>query len=398
MSDMQELISEGQQFVAHTYAQVPVVFKSGKGCWLYDVDGKAYLDFVGGIAVNILGYGNEGLMSALKKVLEGGVLHCSNLYWNEPEITAAKKLVALSGMDNVFFCNSGAEANEASLKLARKYGALHGGKYKIISMQHSFHGRTYGAITATGQEKYHKNFQPLLSGIEYAIFNDLDSVKALVDEKTCAVLVEPIQGEGGVIPATVEFLEGLRKLCDEKGLLLLFDEVQCGMGRSGYPFCFQGYGVQPDVVACAKAVAGGVPCGVMLSQGKASTVFEPGDHASTFGGNFLAATGASYIADILADPAFCASVRAKGSYLKQQLEKFVEKYPALCVSVRGRGLMLGLQLAIPPRKVVDAAFEKQLLVLSAGSDVLRFVPPLIVSKEDIDRCIAILDEAFASLA
>ncbi len=395
---MQTTIQTAKQYLLDTYSQVPVVFTSGEGMYLIDEEGNRYLDFVGGIAVNALGYGDEGLSKALNKVISDGLLHCSNLYYNKVGVESAKGLCNLAGMERVFFCNSGAEANEAALKLARKFGSQGEKKRsEIISMQQSFHGRTYGAVTATGQLKYHKNFAPLPQGFSYAEFNNLESVKACITDQSCAIIVEPIQGEGGIVPADPAFLEGLRFLCDEHDLLLIYDEVQCGMGRSGKPFAYQVYGVQPDVLTSAKALAGGVPCGAMLTTGKASHLFAPGDHASTFGGNALAMAGVHEMVRRLEDPSFCAHVQAMGIYLREKLSQLVDCYPDLCRSVRGMGLMNGLVLTVPPRQVVDACFAKGLLVASAGSDVLRFVPPLVVEKQDIDTALASVDEALATL-
>jgi acetylornithine/succinyldiaminopimelate/putrescine aminotransferase len=264
-------------------------------------------------------------------------------------------------------------------------------------MMNSFHGRTYGAVTATGQKKYHKNFAPLPQGFSYAEFNNLESVKALITEKTCAIIVEPIQGEGGIVPSEPAFLRGLRSLCDEHNLLLIYDEVQCGMGRSGKPFAYQAYGVKPDVLTTAKALAGGVPCGAMLTTGKASHIFTPGDHASTFGGNPLAMAAVREMVKRLNNPAFCAHVQEMGEYLRAKLEQLVVRYPDLCIAVRGKGLINGLVLTVPPRQVVDACFAKGVLVASAGSDVLRFVPPLVVEKKDIDAVLAVVDEVLATL-
>lgn len=396
--DMQESLLQGKQYLLDTYSQVPVVFTRGKGCILSDIEGNDYLDFVGGIAVNALGYGDPGLMKALSDVLESGILHCSNLYFNEQAIKAAKGICALAEMDRVFFCNSGAEANEAALKLARKFGHQRSpSRTGIITMVHSFHGRTYGAITATGQDKYHVNFDPLPQGFSYALFNDLESVKALVNETTCAIMVEPIQGEGGIIPADQEFLQGVKALCEEHDLLLIFDEVQCGMGRSGKPFAYQTYAVKPDILTLAKALSGGVPAGAMLTQGKANHVFTPGDHAATFGGNALAMAGLNEMVSRLGTTSLCKHVEDMGEYLRSKLEGLVKTYPTLCTSVRGKGLINGLVLTVPPRKVVDACFKQNLLVASAGYDVLRFVPPLIVSEQEIDKALAILDKALASL-
>ena len=395
---MQQMIEQGKAYLLETYSQVPVVFSGGKGCTLTDVEGKEYMDFVGGIAVNALGYGDKGLTKALTDVLESGLIHCSNLYYNEHAIDAAKAICTLSEMDKVFFCNSGAEANEAALKLSRKFGHRSSpARTEIITMKDSFHGRTYGSVTATGQTKYHQNFDPLPQGFRYAQFNAIESVKSLITDKTCAILVEPIQGEGGVVPASKAFLQGLRELCDEHDLLLIYDEVQCGMGRSGKPFAWQLYEVKPDVLTLAKALAGGVPCGAMLTNKKASSILGPGDHASTFGGNALAMAGVNEMAHRLGETSLCKEVTEKGAYLREKLEKIRKKYPTKCTAVRGFGLMNGLVLTIPPRQVVDACFAKGLLVLSAGSDVLRFVPPLVISKEEIDRAMAIVDEVFAGL-
>nr|WP_321262172.1 aspartate aminotransferase family protein [uncultured Sphaerochaeta sp.] len=395
---MQETIQTGKQYLLDTYSQVPVVFTGGEGMYLIDEEGKRYLDFVGGIAVNALGYGDPGLSEAINNVVSEGLLHCSNLYYNKVGVEAAKELCSLAGMERVFFCNSGAEATEASLKLARKFGhQSETPRSEIISMVHSFHGRTYGAITATGQKKYHKNFAPLPQGFSYAEFNNLESVKALITEKTCAIIVEPIQGEGGIVPADPAFLQGLRFLCDEHNLLLIYDEVQCGMGRSGKPFAYQVYDVKPDVLTSAKALAGGVPCGAMLTTGKASHIFTPGDHASTFGGNALAMAAVREMVRRLSDPAFTSHVQEMGEYLREKLSQLVVRYPDLCVSVRGKGLINGLVLTVPPRQVVDACFAKGVLVASAGSDVLRFVPPLVVEKKDIDAALSVVDEALATL-
>ena len=396
--NMKQKIEQGREYLLGTYSQVPVVFSSGEGCTLTDTEGKEYLDFVGGIAVNALGYGDKGLTKALNGVLESGLLHCSNLYYNNQAIEAAKAICTLAGMDKVFFCNSGAEANEAALKLSRKFGHRSSpARTRVITMVDSFHGRTYGSVAATGQAKYHQNFDPLPQGFQYALFNDLGSVEALISEHTCAILVEPIQGEGGVVPATKAFLQGLRELCDKHDLLLIYDEVQCGMGRSGKPFAWQLYEVKPDVITLAKALAGGVPCGAMLTSERASDIFSPGDHASTFGGNALAMAGVCEMTHRLSETGLCNEVSEKGAYLRSKLGQLVTKYPDTCKAVRGFGLMNGMVLSTPPREVVEACFAKGLLVLSAGSDVLRFVPPLVISKEEIDVAVTIVDEVLATL-
>lgn len=396
--NMKQKIEQGREYLLGTYSQVPVVFSSGEGCTLTDTEGKEYLDFVGGIAVNALGYGDKGLTKALNGVLESGLLHCSNLYYNNQAIEAAKAICTLAGMDKVFFCNSGAEANEAALKLSRKFGHRSSpARTRVITMVDSFHGRTYGSVAATGQAKYHQNFDPLPQGFQYALFNDLGSVEALISEHTCAILVEPIQGEGGVVPATKAFLQGLRELCDKHDLLLIYDEVQCGMGRSGKPFAWQLYEVKPDVITLAKALAGGVPCGAMLTSERASDIFSPGDHASTFGGNALAMAGVCEMTHRLSETGLCNEVSEKGAYLRSKLGQLVTKYPDTCKAVRGFGLMNGMVLSTPPREVVEACFAKGLLVLSAGADVLRFVPPLVISKDEIDVAVTIVDEVLATL-
>lgn len=371
------------------YAQYPIAISHGKGTVLWDEDGASYLDFVAGIAVNALGYGDEDEKEALLKVVEDGVLHTSNLYYNRHAVNAASLLNRLAGSKQVFFCNSGAEANEAALKLARKRGSAKG-KTRIISFNHSFHGRTYGAVTLTGQEKYHKGFAPMVPDVLYADYNDLASVEVLMDDSIAAIFVEPLQGEGGIIVAEQSFLEGLRKLCDEHDALLVFDEVQCGMGRTGCPFCFQHYGVQPDVLSLAKALGGGLPMGATLAFERAQGVFSPGDHASTFGGNVAAAALAEVVLSKL--EALSAEVDVKGRYFRGKLEELKARHPDKVVDVRGLGFMQGLDLSVSVRTVVEKCMSKGLLVTSAGYTVLRFVPPLVASTADIDKAVAIVDE------
>ena len=389
-----EIIELAGKNYMKNYAQFPIVIKSGKGMYVTDEDGKSYLDFVAGIAVNALGYGDEDEKKALLSVMADGVFHTSNLYYNRHAVNAAASLNKLAGSEEVFFCNSGAEANEAALKLARKYGSAEG-RTEIISFHHSFHGRTYGAITVTGQDKYHKGFAPMLPGVSYAEYNNLDSVKALVNSQTAAIIVEPLQGEGGIIPAEKSFLEGLRAICDEHDALLIFDEVQCGLGRTGKPFCFQHYGVTPDILTLAKALGGGLPMGAALAFGKAKDIFAPGDHAATFGGNVAAAALAEVVLSKL--PALSEEVQKNGEYLGKKLDEIVEKHPDLCQSARGLGFMRGIELKIPPRDVISRCMEKGLLVCSAGYTVLRFVPPLIATREDIDKAAAIVDAALSEI-
>ena len=385
-----ECIALGKEVLMETYAQFPIVLAGGKGCRVIDDQGKSYLDMVAGIAVNALGYGDEELSAALHAVVDSGLLHCSNLYWNSLAVSAASKLVGLSGMERVFFCNSGTEANEGAIKLARKFGRQKDSlRTDIITMNHSFHGRTYASMTATGQPKYQALFLPLVPGFSYAPYNDLAAVAAKVTERTCAIMVEPIQGEGGVIPATVEFLKGLRALCDEKDILLIFDEVQCGMGRTGKPFAWQLYGVKPDVMTLAKALGAGVPIGALVAQGHAAEVLAPGDHAATFGGNFLAAAAADVMLGRLAEGSLLKQVQRTSERLRVALFALKEQYPAI-LDVRGKGLMMGMEMTIPVRPLVAACIERGMLMVNAGPNVLRFVPPLVITEEEIDEAVGIL--------
>lgn len=328
--------------------------------------------------------------------MKEGIFLISNLYYNKYTVIAAERLNKAAQSDRVFFANSGAEANEAALKLARKYGFVTD-RTKVLSFEHSFHGRTYGAITLTGQEKYHKGFAPIVPDIEYATYNDLDSVKAKLDDSFIAIIVEPVQGEGGIIPAEKEFLEGLRKICDEKDMLLIYDCVQCGMERTGKLFAWQHYGVKPDLMSTAKALGGGLPLSALCGYGKASDVFSPGDHASTFGGNPVASALAIAVLYEL-ENGLLESVEEKGQYLKESLEKLKDKYPEVCVDVRDLGLMMVLQLTIKPSVVINKCREKGVILCSAGYDVVRFVPPLIISKDEIDIAIKALDESIAECA
>ncbi len=393
-----ELINTGKRVFAQTYTQLPIIVDSAAGCTVTDTDGNSYLDFVAGIAVNALGYGDKELAASLHKVIDSGITHCSNLYWNAPAIEAASNLVQLSGLTRVFFCNSGAEANEAALKLARKYGHEHKGPNAnmVISMKNSFHGRTYGAVTATGQQKYHKGFSPMMPDIAYAAFNDLTSVQELITKRTCAIIVEPVQGEGGIIPATREFLAGLRSLCDREDILLLFDEVQCGMGRLGTPFAYQQFGVIPDAVSLAKGLGAGVPAGALVIGKKAAETFVPGDHASTFGGNLLAGAAAACMTRRLSDQKFMEHIAAASTHLSEQLQNLQTQFPDQIQKVRGKGLMMGLVMNHPVKPVIAACLEKGLLLIGAGTDVIRLVPPLIISKEEIDQAAKILQEVLLS--
>lgn len=379
------------KYIMHTYNRFDTEIVRGDGVYLFDENGKKYLDFTAGIAVNSLGYGDKECINAITEQINS-FNHCSNLYYSRPQAEVAEILVENSCFEKVFFCNSGAEAVETMLKIARKFGKTKGeNSSKIITMKNSFHGRTTGAITATGQLKYQKSFTPLLPDIVYAEFNNLDSVQSLADENTCAIIVEPMQGEGGMRPATLEFLQGLRKLCDEKNILLGFDEVQCGIGRTGELFAYQTYGVEPDMVGMAKGLANGLPIGACAAKGPAAVILEAGDHASTFGGNPVSCASAKVVLTKLTKENLLQNVKETGRYLKEKLQKLAEKYTFI-KEVRGLGLMLGMELTIPAREIMNKCMENGLLVIGAGTNIIRFVPPLIISQENVDEAVSILDK------
>ena len=392
---MTDYIALAKNNLMKTYSTADICIDHGEGVRLYDTEGKSYLDMVAGIAVNALGYGNEKIKKRVEEVMSDGFFHVSNLYYNKWAPLAAERLSRLSGGSEVFYANSGAEANEAALKIARKYGSA-SGRTKVISFSHSFHGRTYGAITLTGQDKYHKGFAPMVPDIVYAEYNNLSSVSSLIDEKTCAIIMEPVQGEGGIIPAEEEFIKGLRRLADEYDALLIFDCVQCGLGRTGRNFAFEHYGVRPDIMTLAKAIGCGVPFSATVAFSKAKGVLSPGDHASTFGGNALSAALSLILFDSLED-GLASEVEKKGEYMKARLKEICDKHPDKCVEVRGLGLMLGLDLKISPSAVIAECRKRGLLVCSAGYTVLRFVPPLVIGYEDIDEAVRIVDEALSAL-
>ncbi|MEG1998226.1 MAG: aspartate aminotransferase family protein, partial [Clostridiales bacterium] len=378
----------GRQYVMNTYGRLPIAIVAGKGAYVYDADGKEYLDFVAGVAVNSLGHCYPPVVKAVQEQA-AKLIHCSNLYWIEPQIKLAKLLVENSCFDQAFFCNSGAEANEGAIKLARKYAKTQGydQRYEVISMINSFHGRTLATLTASGQEKMHKGFEPLPSGFKYAPFNDLAAVAAAIDQHTAAILVEPVQGEGGVLPANPQFMRGLRQLCDAHDLLLIFDEVQVGCGRTGSLFAYQQYGVEPDVITLAKALAGGLAVGAILAKERAA-VFVPGEHASTFGGNALAmAAGCAAISAML-EQDIPGRAKVLGNYFRQKLEALVVEFSGV-QQVRGMGLLLGLNCTRPGAAVVDKCLEKGLLINCTAGTVLRFVPPLIITEAEVDKCLAI---------
>ena len=389
-----EYMEQTEQYVLHTYNRFPLVIDHGEGVHLYDTDGKAYLDFAAGIAVFALGYQNKAYNDALKAQIDK-VIHTSNYYYNVPAIEAARKIKKVSGMDRVFFTNSGAEAVEGAIKAARKYAYLKDGctDHEIIAMNHSFHGRSIGALSVTGTAHYREPFEPLMGGVKFADFNDLESVKAQVTDKTCAIIAETVQGEGGIYPATKEFLEGLRKLCDEKDIILILDEIQCGMGRTGHYFAWQAYGVQPDIMTCAKALGCGVPVGAFVLNKKAAAAsLKPGDHGTTYGGNPFVCAAVSKVFDIFEKDQILSHVQGLTPYLEEKLDELVAKHE--CAEVRrGKGFMQGIVIkGRPVGDVVKKALAKGLLVISAGSDVLRLVPPLVITKEDIDKMAEILDE------
>ena len=388
----QEYIDGAEQALLHTYNRFPLVLDRGEGVYLYDTDGKQYLDFAAGIAVCALGYGCQAYNEALKNQIDR-MIHTSNLYYNVPVLEAAQKALAASGMDRIFFTNSGTEAIEGAMKAAKKYAFSRDGHagHEIIAMQHSFHGRSLGALSVTGNAHYQEPFEPLIGGVRFADFNDLDSVKAQVTEKTCAIILETVQGEGGIYPADPRFLQGLRSLCDEKDILLILDEIQCGMGRTGAMFAWQKYGVKPDIMTVAKALGGGVPVGAFLmTQRVADQSLTPGDHGTTYGGNPLVGAAVSAVFDIFEEEHIVEHVAETAPYLEKKLDELKEKY-SFIIDRRGMGLMQGLQMEIPVGQVAAKALEQGLMVITAGSDVLRFVPPLVIEKQHVDEMAEKLD-------
>lgn len=383
---------QGAKVVMNTYNRFPIALEKGEGMYVYDENGKKYLDFVAGIAVNSLGHNHKKLTEAISNQAHT-LIHCSNLYWTKPQVSLATKLVENSDFDKIFFCNSGAEAIESGLKISRKYGSKTG-RYEIITMKNSFHGRTFGAVTATGQPHYQEGLGDLLPGIKYAEYNNFDSLLETVTDKTCAILLEPLQGEGGIHPADVEYLKKIRKLCDEKDIVLIFDEVQCGVGRLGTLFAYQTFGVVPDAVCTAKGIAGGVPMGLMAATEKLAESFKPGDHASTFGGNPLATAAGNVVIDELLG-GLLENVKKNGVYLTEKLNELKEKYSVI-KDVRGIGFMQGIELSVPVADIVKETIENGLLLVNAGKNVIRFVPSLIAEKEHIDEAMEIIAKVLAN--
>lgn len=389
-------IEKAEEAVLHTYNRYQIVLDKGEGVHLYDVNGKEYLDFAAGIAVQSLGYNNKEYTQALKDQIDK-LTHISNLYYSVPMMEAAQKVIKASGMSKVFFTNSGTEAIEGAIKAARKYAYTRDGAagHEIIAMNHSFHGRSLGALSVTGNEKYQAPFRPLIGGIKFADYNDLDSVKAQITDKTCAILMETVQGEGGIYPATKEFLQGVKALCEEHDLLLILDEIQCGMGRTGYMFAWQEYGVEPDVMTCAKALGCGVPVGAfVLGKKAAEASLVPGDHGTTYGGNPFVCAAVSKVFDLYEKEHILENVRTVGAYLTEKLDALVEKYDFLAER-RGKGMIQGLEVTgRPVGEIVNRALENGLIIITAGSNVLRFVPPLVITKEDVDCMVEKLEKSF----
>ena len=394
-----EYMKEAESHLIHVYNRFPVVFEKGEGVYLYDTDGKKYLDFASGIGVMAFGYNDKEYNDALKAQIDK-IIHTSNLFYHEPLLPAAEKVCEISGMDRVFFTNSGAEAIEGALKTAKKYAyKKHGkGNYEVIAMENSFHGRTVGAVSVTGTTHYREPFYPLMDGARFANFNDLDSVKKLIDKNTCAIITETVQGEGGVTPATKRFMQGLRKLCDENAILLIIDEIQCGMGRTGTTYAFEQYGVKPDILTTAKALGGGVPVGAFLVTEKvAADSLEPGDHGSTYGGNPFVLAAVSKSIDIIEGRKLPQHVKELTPYFEKILDSFTEKYDFV-KGHRGLGFMQGLIIdkSIPVGEILNKALEEGLVIISAEGNLVRFLPPLIMDKAGFDEMEEKLNKVFGT--
>lgn len=393
--NMQECIAQGEQYVMNTYKRLPIVLEKGEGCFVWDMDGNKYLDMVAGIAVNGLGHSPKIVVEAIQKQAEI-MMHCSNLYWNKEQNALAEVLVKKSGLGKAFFCNSGAEANEAAIKLARKWG-LDKGKYEIISLVKSFHGRTLGALAATAQEKYQKSFRPLPEGFKAVPAGDLAAMESAITPQTAAIMIEVVQGEGGVNIQPQSYYDGVQKLCEKYGVLLIVDEVQTGMGRTGRCFGFQNFGLKPDIISLAKALGGGFPMGAMVAKDEIAQYFKPGDHATTFGGTPLACAAGLAATSVLLDDKFLAEVREKGEYLRSQAKTLGEKLHGKISDVRGLGLIDAIELTVSASEVSQKMLEKGILVNSIGEHILRLVPPLVITKEELDIFINTLSEVLAEM-
>ena len=390
-----QYIEEAVKALLHTYNRYPIVWERGEGVHLYDLEGKEYLDFVAGIAVFALGYRNKEYNDALKEQIDK-IIHTSNYYYNVPAVEAAKKMKDVSGMDRVFFTNSGAEAVEGAIKAARKYAYLKDGRtdHEIIAMNHSFHGRTFGALSVTGNPKYREAFEPMIGNVKFAEMNDFDSVKALVNDRTCAIIFETVQGEGGIYPAEKEFMEQVKSLCGEKDILLILDEIQCGMGRTGSMYAWQRYGVKPDIMTTAKALGCGIPVGAFLmTERVAEHSLASGDHGTTYGGNPLAAAAICKVLELFGKNHILEHVNEVAPYLEKRLDTLMEKYDFIKAR-RGAGLMQGLVFDRPVADIINRALENGLVLINAGTDIIRFVPPLIITEADVDVMVERLERSF----
>ena len=394
--EIKKFFDESSRYIMNTYNRFPVILRKGRGMKVWSSEGKEYLDFVGGIAVNILGHCHPRVVVAIQKQAQR-LIHVSNYYYIEPQVKLAKLLVEHSFADKVFFCNSGAEANEAAIKLARKYskGQITPERFEIIATKNSFHGRTLATLTATGQEKIQKGFEPLVPGFKHVPFNDIDEMGKVITKDTCAIMLEPIQGEGGVKLPDQNYLKGVRELCNENNLLLILDEVQTGMGRTGKFFAYEHFGITPDIMTIAKGLGGGVPIGAMLAIDKVASAFQPGTHATTFGGNpLVCAAAVATIETLLEDGFILDQCNRMGKYLRESLEQLKEEFPSLITEIRGMGLLLGMELTRDGDSIVRACLEKGVLINCTAGNVLRFIPPLIVRQRDIDHLVDVLEGVF----
>ncbi|CQR71708.1 Acetylornithine aminotransferase [Sporomusa ovata DSM 2662] len=395
--DKQTIVDVDQENYLQVFSRYNLVLSHGDGPYVYDNEGKKYIDFLGGIAVNVLGHAHPALVKAVSEQA-GKMIHCSNLYYTEVQAILAKKLAALSGLDRVFVGNSGAEANEGAIKLARKYGkTIAADKVEIITAEHSFHGRTLATLTATGQPKYQKGYEPLPGGFNYVPFNDIAALEAIMSAKTCAVMLEPIQGEGGVNIPDKDYLIKVRQLCDKYGALLILDEIQTGMGRTGKMFAYELLGIKPDIVTLAKGLAGGVPIGAFITTNKVAAAFTAGDHGSTFGGNSLACAAANAVLTVIEEEKLLENAQTIGDYLVAKLMALKSKYPALITEVKGKGLIVGAKLTLPGRDIVNSCLSQGAIINCTAGDVLRFVPPLNITKDHVDEMIAVLDKTLAAV-
>lgn len=395
--ETQEYIDKAEQYLIHTYNRYQIVLDKGDGVYLYDINGDKYLDFTSGIAVFALGYNNKDYNDALKNQIDK-LIHTSNYFYSPLLGDAAQKVVNATGLDRVFFTNSGTEAIEGAIKLARKYAFLRDGNtdHEIISMKHSFHGRSLGALAVTGNPHYQEAFQPLIGGVVFAEYNNLDSVKEKITEKTCAIIMETVQGEGGIHPAETEFIQSIRKICDEKDILLICDEIQCGMGRTGTMYAYEQYGIKPDIVTTAKALGCGVPVGAFVATEKVANALVPGDHGTTYGGNPFVVAAVNKVFDLYEELHVLEHVKETAPYLEEKLDELKNKYSCI-VDRRGRGFMQGLEFSIPVAPIIKKALEKKLILINAGTNIIRFVPPLTIEKKHIDDMVSALDAILSQM-